>query len=168
MAKTWEWRMRSWTGTRSQRGLAEARLTLAAGVEAGPGTISQRGLGDWASCQRRGCEAGGCDKDGVFATLPERLIGFEGREVNGSGATEADARRGTPPGKGGRGGGGPRVQVMASAGCIVARNEIKANENDLAINPTKQGLTAILQLAEGILQAQRERKARFSRGIIAF
>ena len=54
MARTWEWRIRSWAGTRSQRGLAEARVTLAAGVVAGRGTISQRGFWVWATTSQPG------------------------------------------------------------------------------------------------------------------
>ena len=99
--------MRSWAGTRSQRGLAEARVTLAAGVEAGPGTISQRGFWAWGFAEAR-------------AAL----------------------------GRGGRGGGGPRVQVNAEAGWAPANSRSKAAGRELAIDPAQQALALLAQLEE--------------------
>ena len=80
MARTWEWRIRSWAGTRSQRGLAEARLTLAAGVEAGARNyfpagllglghhFPARGCGQWWQCLglelRPRCDKGGPGQGG--------------------------------------------------------------------------------------------------------
>lgn len=112
MARTWEWRMRSWAGTRSQRGVAEAKVTLDAGLEVGLGTISQRSLGDWANCHREWCEADRGEADGVSAKF---AAGSGGRGGSRSGNAETLAPKAVL-GKGGRGGGAPRVQVVAAAG----------------------------------------------------
>ena len=129
MAKTWEWRMRSWAGTRSQRGLAEARVTLATGVEAGPGTISQRGFWAWAT---------NCQPDDA------------GRAGSAWGWGFAVARAAL--GRGGRGGGGPRVQVKAAAGVAPANTRSKAAGRELAIDPMEQSLALLAQLEELGLQ----------------
>ena len=131
MAKTWEWRMRSWAGTRSQRGLAEARVTLATGVEAGPGTISQGGLGAWATTSQPGAAGRGGSAWGWnwgLAVTREAL------------------------GRGVRGGGGPRVQVKAEAGWAPANTSSKAAGRELAIDPMEQSLALLAQLEELGLQ----------------
>ena len=122
MAKTWEWRMRSWVGTRSQRGLADARVTLAAGVGAGRGTISQRGFWAWATTSHPGVVI---------------LIG----SAWGRGLAVARAA----PGRGGRGGGGPRVQVKEAAGWALANSSRKAAGRELAIDPAQQTLPLLEQ-----------------------
>ena len=133
MAKTWEWRMRSWAGTRSQRGLAEARVTLATGVEAGPGTISQRGLGAWATTSQPGAAGRGGSAWGWNWGLAVK------REALGRGGR-------------GRGGGGPGVQVKADAGWAPANTSSKAAGRELAIDPMQQSLTLFAQLEELGLQ----------------
>ena len=127
MAKTWEWRMRSWAGTRSQRGLAEARVTLAAGVEAGPGTISQRGFWAWATTSQPEAAGSGGSAWGWNCGL----------------AVTREAL-----GRGGRGGGGPRVQVKAAAGWAPANNSSKAAGMELAIDPAQQTFALLAQLEE--------------------
>ena len=133
MAKTWEWRMRSWAGTRSQRGLAEARVTLAAGVEAGPGTISQRGFWAWATTSQPEAAGSGGSAWGWNWGLAVT------REALGRGGR-------------GRGGGGPGVQVKADAGWAPANTSSKAAGRELAIDPMQQSLTLLAQLEELGLQ----------------
>ena len=125
MARTWEWRMRSWAGTRSQRGFVEARVTLAAGVEAGPGTISQRGFWAWATTSQPGA------------------VGLTGRAW-GPGFAVARAALG----RGGSGGGGPRVQVKAAAGWPPANSSNKAAGRELAVNPAQQSPTLLTEPKE--------------------
>ena len=143
MARTWEWRMRSWAGTRSQRGLAEARVTLVTGVEAGPGTISQRGFSAWATnCQPGAAGRAGAAWDRGFA-VPRAALGRGGRGGGGPNglAREALAR-------GGRGGGGPRVQVKAAAGWAAANSSRKAAGTELAIDPAQQTPTLLAEPKE--------------------
>ena len=122
MAKTWEWRMRSWAGTRYQRGLAEARVTLAAGVEAGPGTISQRGFWAWATTSQPGAAAWTGSAWGWGFAVARAALG-----------------------RGGRGGGGPRVQVKAAAGWAPAKSKRNAAGKRLAIDPDQQTLPLLEQ-----------------------
>ena len=125
MARTWEWRMRSWAGTRSQRGFAEARVTLAAGVEAGPRTISQRGFRALATTSQPGGAALTGSPWGWDLAVTRAALG-----------------------RGGRGGGGPRVQVKAAAGWEPPNNSSKAAGRELAIDPAQQALALIAQLKE--------------------
>ena len=149
MARTWEWRMRSWAGTRSQRGFAEARVTLAAGVEAGPRTISQRGFWAWATTSQPGDAAlTGSAWGWGFAVAREAL------------------------GRGGRGGGGPRVQVKAAAGWAPAKSSSKAAGRELAIDPLQQALALLTQPKElgpqGPASSRRGRRIDLFRLPISF
>ena len=51
-------------------------------------------------------------------------------------------------GRGGRGGGGPRVQVKAAAGWAPANNSSKAAGRELAIDPAQQTFALLAQLEE--------------------
>ena len=50
--------------------------------------------------------------------------------------------------RGGRGGGGPRVQVKAEAGWAPANSSSKAAGRELAIDPAQQALALLAQLEE--------------------
>ena len=142
MAKTCEWRMRSWVGTRSQRGLADARINLGAGVETGRGTISHRGFWAWATTSQPGVVI---------------LIGSSW----GRGLAVAWAALG----RGGRGGGGPRVQVKAAAGWAPAESRRNTAGKRLAIDPAQQTLPL---LEQGLGPAGSRGRRNGSVGLIKF